>query len=78
MFVNIGMYIYKFWMLLFCAPLLFTFFNDFTLHEAKQPLATRNGFTRGKEKKRNTEGLSNDQRSQMHAYIALKKMQVAD
>ena len=46
----------------------------FIPHKQKHPLATRYEFTRGKEKKRNTEGCSNDQRSQIHIYIALKNM----
>ena len=74
MFANIGIYIYKFG----CFCLVYwhypVFSMGFTLHKAKNPLATRYGFTRGKEKKKNIEVLSNDQKSQMHSYITLKKM----
>ena len=56
-----------------CTHIIRFFSVGFTPHKAKQPLATRYEFTRENEKKRNIEGLSNDQKSQMHAYIALKK-----
>ena len=46
----------------------------FTPHKAKQLLATKYEFTKEKEKKRNIECLSNDQRNQMHVCIAFKKM----
>ena len=46
-------------------PYYSLFLMGFTPHEAKQPLATRYEFTREKEKKRNIEDLSNDQKSQM-------------
>ena len=58
MFVNIGIYVYKFWVFLFFASILSLFSIGFTPHKAKQSLATRYGFVRGKEKKRNIEGMS--------------------
>ena len=45
----------------------------FKPHKVKQ-VAARYGFTRGNEKKRNIKGLGNHQGSQMHAYVALKKI----
>ena len=45
----------------------------FTPHKAKQPLLGMD-LQGERKKKRNLEGLSNGQRSQMHAYIVLKKM----
>ena len=74
MFVNIGMNIYKFWVLLFVNLCYSLSSIGFIPHKAKQLLATSYGFTRGKEKKRKIEGLSNDQRSRIHAYTALKKL----
>ena len=47
-----------------------------TPHKAKQSVGTRHEFTMEKKKQRNIEGLSNDQKSQMHVYIALKKMYI--
>ena len=74
MFDNIGIYIYKFWVLLFLNLCYSLSSTGFTSHKAKQLPATSYGFARGKEKKKKIKGLSNNQRSQMHAYIALKKM----
>ena len=54
----------------FVHPYYSLFSMGFTPHKAKQPLATRYGFTKEKEKKRNTKGLRKDQRRLVHAYIA--------
>ena len=45
----------------------------FTTHQAKQPLLGMD-LQGERQKKRNLEGLSNGQRTQMHAHIVLKKM----
>ena len=45
----------------------------FTPHKAKQPLLGMD-LQGERKKKRNLVGLSNGQRSQMHAYIVLKKV----
>ena len=58
----------------FVHPYYSLFSMVFIPHKVKQPLATRYGFSREKKYKSNIESLSNDQRSQMRVYIALKKM----
>ena len=67
MFVNIG-----------CFYFVHAYYSLFSMgfipHKAKQLLTHRYEFTEEKEKKRSIEGLSNGQRSQMHVYIAFKKM----
>ena len=50
----------------------------FTPHKAKQPLLGMDLQGERKKEKRNLEGLSNGQRSQMHAYVVLKKMKIVD
>ena len=69
MFVNIGC-------LYFVHPYCSVFSMGLTPHKAKQSVGTRHEFTMEKKKQRNIEGLSNDQKSQMHVYIALKKMYI--
>ena len=67
MFVNIGCFY-------FVHPYYSLFSIGFIPHKAKQLLAHRYEFTGEKERKRTIEGLSNGQGSQMHIYIAFKKM----